>query len=390
MQGLSVEDKKDKSVSKRNKLHKNTIKNFEFIDLFAGIGGFHIAMHSVGGQCVFASEIDKFARITYEHNYKKISPDLFKSGNFNEDITDPNLDYNNIPRFDILCAGFPCQPFSHAGLKKGFGDTRGTLFFNIEEIIKCKIQAAKRNRQSELIPKVLFLENVKGLRNHDKGRTFETIKHRLEELGYEVRAEVLNSKYFGVPQNRERIFIVAWYKELVNANDFKFPYGIDHDGNSIFDRNLKDLLSQRTHVGQILLEEDELEKLELNANRSYTISEKLWMGHQRRKKEHGEKGNGFGYSLFQDDSPYTSTISARYYKDGSEILIDQSIIGKRPRKLHPIEAARLQGYPIDEKNNKEKFEIPVSDAQAYKQFGNSVSVPVIKTLAKEIINQLLQ
>lgn len=392
MKGYSVDVKKKKNNPEKADA-KGTIgdrTDFNFIDLFAGIGGFHIAMHSVGGKCVFASELDKFARITYEHNYKKWSPELFESGNFNQDITDENLDYNNIPSFDLLCAGFPCQPFSHAGLKKGFGDTRGTLFFNIEEIVRTKIEAAKKQKNKNLIPKVLFLENVKGLKNHDKGRTFETIKLHLEELGYAVRAEVLNSKNFGVPQNRERIFIVAWYKEPVEAEDFRFPWGLDRDGKPIFDRMSRDVERQDTSVGQILLEEKELEKLEEQTGRTYTISDKLWDGHQRRKKEHGEKGNGFGYSLFQDDSPYTSTISARYYKDGSEILIDQSLQGKRPRKLHPIEAARLQGYPIDETNVSERFEIAVSDAQAYKQFGNSVSVPVIKTLAKEIIHQLFK
>ncbi|QQT32869.1 DNA (cytosine-5-)-methyltransferase [Sphingobacterium multivorum] len=383
-----------KISSKRTEIEikekKDGSPRFNFIDLFAGIGGFHIAMHSVGGKCVFASEIDKFARVTYEHNYKKWSPEMFESGNFNQDITDPNLDYGHIPSFDVLCAGFPCQPFSHAGLKKGFGDTRGTLFFNIEEIVRNKIEAAEKQKNKDLIPKVLFLENVKGLKNHDKGRTFETIRLRLEELGYEVRAEVLNSKNFGVPQNRERIFIVAWYRGLVKATDFRFPWGLDADGNPIFDRTLKDTASLDTNVGQILLGERELEKLEKHSGRTYTISDKLWDGHQRRKKEHGEKGNGFGYSLFQDDSPYTSTISARYYKDGSEILIDQSFLGKRPRKLHPIEAARLQGYPIDENNPNERFEIPVSDAQAYKQLGNSVSVPVIKVLANQIKCQLLK
>ena len=368
----------------------NQKTDFRFIDLFAGIGGFHIAMHSVGGSCVFASEIDKFARITYEHNYKKWSPKLFDSGNFNQDITDPALDYNSIPSFDVLCAGFPCQPFSHAGLKKGFGDTRGTLLFNIEEIVRTKIELSRINNDSNLIPKILFLENVKGLKNHDKGRTFKTIQKRLEDLGYEVRAEVLNSKNFGLPQNRERIFIVAWYKELISSEDFKFPWGLNKKGKPIFDRELKDKESIDTNVGQILLSENELEKLELQAGKSYTISDKLWYGHQRRKKEHLEKGNGFGYSLFKDDSPYTSTLSARYYKDGSEILIDQELLGKRPRKLHPIEAARLQGYPVDATSLKEKFEIPVSDVQAYKQFGNSVSVPVIKILAKEIVNQLLK
>lgn len=391
----NIVDVKKRDTKKRN---KNIIKdneqapflNFDFIDLFAGIGGFHIALHSYGGKCVFASEIDKYARITYEHNYKKRSPELFTEGRFNKDITDVNLDYNQIPRFDVLCAGFPCQPFSHAGLKKGFGDTRGTLFFNIEEIVRVKLKEAERTNNLDLIPKVLFLENVKGLKSHDKGRTFETIKAKLKSLGYEVRAEVLNSKNFGVPQNRERVFIVAWHKKLISAKDFNFPWGLDQDEKPIYIKNSKDKLSKPIAVGNILLEENELKLLEEKRGQTYTISDRLWDGHQRRKREHGEKGNGFGYSMFTDESPYTSTISARYYKDGSEILIDQSLHGKRPRKLHPIEAARLQGYPIDSVNPSEKFEIVVSDTQAYKQFGNSVSVPVIKALASEIINQLLK
>jgi DNA (cytosine-5)-methyltransferase 1 len=361
-------------------------KEFKFIDLFAGIGGFHIAMHENGGNCVFASEIDKFARQTYEHNFKKISPEIFENGNFNEDITDVNLDYKNIPDFDILCAGFPCQPFSHAGLKKGFDDTRGTLFFNIKEIVKAKIEGHKENSKVQ-IPKVLLLENVKGFKNHDKGNTFKRIKEVLNDLGYEVNAEVLNSKHFGVPQNRERIFIVAWYREIVNAKEFKFPWGLDNNGNVIFDKEEREEKAKNIKVGSILLKQEELEAFEARDNKTYTISDRLWAGHQRRRVEHAQKGNGFGYSSFNEESSYTSTISARYYKDGSEILIEQNNLidrPNRPRKLHPNEAARLQGYPIDS-----WYEIPVSDNQAYKQFGNSVSVPVVKTLANEIKKQLL-
>jgi len=337
---------------------------FKFIDLFAGIGGFHLAMHESGGECVFASEWDKFARITYEHNYKKISPNLFKNGSFNEDIN--NVKPEKMPDFDVLCAGFPCQPFSHAGLKRGFEDTRGTLFFKMAEIIDSKIK-------SGYPPNVLLLENVKGLRNHDKGRTLATILRILEEMDYIVDSKVLNSKYFGVPQNRERIFIVAWRNGEKVPVSFKFPLGLDEENNPIFNEN--ELLDsfQQVKLGDILMKK---------VDEKYTISDRLYAGHMRRLEQHRAKGNGFGFSMFNSKSPYTSTISARYYKDGSEIMIEQK--GKNPRKLHPIEAAKLQGYPVDE-----GFEIVVSDNQAYKQFGNSVSVPVVKTLAAEIKSQIL-
>lgn len=192
-------------------IEKKISHTFTFVDLFAGIGGFHTAMHSVGAHCVFASEWDKYARISYEANYKDIEPNLFEKdsfGNykyFNEDITKANP--ADIPDFDVCCGGFPCQPFSVAGLKRGFEDTRGTLFFNIANIVKYK-------QEHGCPPKVLFLENVRGLKSHDKGNTLNVIIATLEELGYGVSYTVLNAKYFGVPQNRERLFIVAWYKEL--------------------------------------------------------------------------------------------------------------------------------------------------------------------------------
>lgn len=338
---------------------------FKFIDLFAGIGGFHIAMHANNGECVFASEWDKHSREVYEANYSKISPEMFKKKKFAGDINEVNLD--TIPDFDVLCAGFPCQPFSNAGLRMGFEDMRGTLFFRIAEIIKDK-------KEKDKAPQVILLENVKGLRNHDKGRTLKTILHSLDELGYQYTSEVLNAKNFGLPQNRERIFIVAWLKTS-KVNSFQFPYGIDDNDNIIYSKEEAEWKSKKTKLGEILLPEKDIDP-------KYTISDRLYAGHLRRRREHKEKGNGFGFSLFNKDSSYTSTISARYYKDGSEILIEQK--GKNPRKLHPIEAARLQGYPVDG-----FFKIVVSDTQAYRQFGNGVAVPVVKTLTLEIVKQLL-
>ena len=367
---------------------------FTFIDLFAGIGGFHTAMHSVGGKCVFASEWDKYARISYEANYKDIEPTLFqrdKEGNylyFNEDITEAEPE--RIPKFDICCGGFPCQPFSVAGLKRGFEDTRGTLFFNIANIIKQKIETGNP-------PKVLFLENVKGLKSHMKGETLKTILATLEELGFAYNYAVLNAKYFGVPQNRERLFIIAWYKDIVKAQAFKFPYGIAPNGDTIYE-NTKDLFEKviKTKVSDIFEPEDTIDDY-------YTISDKLWIGHQRRKERNRANGKGFGYSLFNSNSVYCSTISARYWKDGSEILIDQSDKGLNPRRLTPVEAGRLQGYRILGKgwqnpkcannnnyNSKNpEYKIVVSRKEAYHQFGNSVAIPVIKRLSKEIVEQLL-
>ena len=298
-------------------------QNFNFIDLFAGIGGIRLGFESLGGKCIFSSELDKFAQMSYEANFgEKPAGDITL------------INEKDIPNFDVLLAGFPCQPFSNAGLKMGFEDTRGTLFFYIARIINYHK------------PKVVFLENVKGLKSHNNGRTFRVIQNILEEMGYNVYSQILNAKDFGVPQNRERIYILGFLDNV----DFSFP-------EPIF---------KKTKVGDILQKDVE---------KKYTISDKLWAGHLRRKKEHIEKGNGFGYSIFDENSPYTSTISARYYKDGSEILIRQN--DQNPRKLTPREAARLQGFPDD-------YKIVVSDNQAYKQFGNSVCVPVIKALSNQI------
>lgn len=306
----------------------------KLIDLFAGIGGIRLGFEQAFAdniKCVFSSEIDKYAIKTYQANFA--NEEVFG------DIT--QIDENNIPEHDILLAGFPCQPFSQAGLKKGFDDIRGTLFFDIERIL-----IAKR-------PQAFLLENVKQLKGHDKGRTLQIILKHLQDIGYKTFVEVLKARDFGIPQNRERIYIVGFLNHNI---DFSFP----------------EPLNIETKVGNIL---------EKQVDDKYTISDKLWQGHQRRKKENKEKGKGFGYGLFNENSPYTNTISARYYKDGSEILIEQK--NKNPRKITPREAARLQGFP-------ENFIIPVSDAQAYRQFGNSVCVPVIYAIAMEIkkyINQ---
>lgn len=317
------------NIYKINKINNDSKKEFKYIDLFAGIGGIRMPFQNLGGECVFSSEIDKYAAQTYEANYGE-KP----SG----DITQINTE--SIPNFDILLAGFPCQAFSIAGKRKGFEDTRGTMFFEVERILE------------EKKPKSFLLENVKGLTNHDHGRTFKIMLDILEnKLGYKVYYKVLNAKNFGLPQNRERIMIVGFKNHNI---DFKFPEEINKE----------------TKVGDILID---------NPDSKYTISDKIWESHQLRKERNRAKGNGFGYSLFNEESPYTSTISARYYKDGSEILIEQE--GKNPRKLTPREAARLQGYP-------DSFKIVVSDTQAYKEFGNSVPVNMINAVAQEMYKSL--
>jgi DNA (cytosine-5)-methyltransferase 1 len=306
--------------------------SFTFIDLFAGIGGMRVAFEKTGGECVFSSEWDKHAQVTYEANFGDVPQG---------DIT--KVDVKEVPKHDVLIGGFPCQPFSQAGLKRGFEDTRGTLFFDVARIIDYRK------------PSMVLLENVKGFVGHDKGRTLAIVKGTLEDLGYNVFYSVLNARDFGVPQNRERVYIVALNKRKLGSIGFQFPTPLRHE----------------TKLGNIL---------EKRVDEKYTISNKLWAGHKRRLKEHRAKGNGFGYSMFNSESKYTSTISARYYKDGSEILIEQ--IGNNPRKITPREAARLQGFP-------ESFKIPVSDAQAYKQFGNSVAVPVVHAIAKKMVDLLL-
>jgi len=306
------------------------LEKIKIIDLFAGIGGIRRGFENAFGkknvECVMSSEWDKFAVQTYSSNY----PNETIKG----DITEINE--NDVPNHNILLAGFPCQPFSQAGLKKGFDDTRGTLFFDILRVLKKKK------------PDVVFLENVKRLKSHDKGKTLKVIKSSLKEIGYHnIHIDILKARDFGLPQNRERIFIIGF-----KDNDIKFSFPKPTNKN--------------TSVGSIL---------ENKVDEKYTISDKLWAGHKRRKEKNKILGRGFGYGLFDKNSPYTNTISARYYKDGSEILISQN--NKNPRKITPREAARLQGFP-------DTFKIPVSDTQAYKQFGNSVAVNVIEAIAKQI------
>ncbi len=340
--------------------------DFTFIDLFAGVGGIRLPYQQLGGHCVFSSEWDKFSQKTYLTNFGEMP---------HGDIT--KIPASDIPDHDVLLGGFPCQAFSQAGLKKGFSDTRGTMFFEIQ-----RLMAEKR-------PKAFMLENVKQLQGHDKGRTLQTILDILrgkgthtvpvdipisgdarralsEELNYWVDFRVLRAGDFGAPQNRERIFIVGFDRDYFKGVDF----------DKVFSWPVPPLIP--TRVGDIL---EDLDSCPSSQDR-YTISDRLWAGHQKRKFEHEKKGNGFGYSLFNENSPYTNTISARYYKDGSEILIDQSRLGKNPRKLTPRECARLQGFPD------EYIVDAVSQSQIYKQFGNSVCVNVIRAVAEQLVDAM--
>jgi len=310
----------------------------KFIDLFAGIGGFRLALSSLGAECVFSSEWDKFAAQTYLANFGEVV-----AGDIHQ------INALTIPEHDILCGGFPCQPFSIAGVSKknalghkhGFEDQRqGNLFFEIIRIVK-----AKR-------PKILFLENVKNLQSHDQGNTWKIIKNSLEECNYQVFAQIIDAKYY-LPQHRERIFIVAFERKFFPNIQFLFPI------------NPKNRLYELNQI------------IENNAPEIYTLTDKLWSYLFQRKISQAEKGNGFGYGLVNPEiDEYTRTLSARYYKDGSEILIEQ--LKKNPRRLTPRACARLQGFPDD-------FKIVVSDTQAYRQFGNSVAVPVISAIYTQIL-----
>ena len=322
---------------------------FKFIDLFAGIGGFRLAFQNLGGKCVFTSEWDKYSKLTYEANFGEVP--------FGDITKEETKGY--IPDdFDVLCAGFPCQAFSIAGRKGGFEDTRGTLFFDVAEIIK-------RKR-----PKAIFLENVKGLRSHDKGKTLSTILNVLRnELDYYVpEPEIINAKNYGVPQNRERIFIVGFRKDL-GITDFKYPKPTD-----------------KTKVLEDILETDEVSV-------KYYLSETYINTLREHRARHERKGNGFGYEIIPNDGIANAVVCGGMGRERN-LINDDKLSSFTPitnikgevnregiRKMTPREWARLQGFP-------NKFKIVVSDAQAYKQFGNSVAVPAIQATAKHILKTL--
>lgn len=322
---------------------------FTFIDLFAGIGGFRLAMQSLGGKCVFTSEWDKQAQKTYAANFGKIP--------FG-DITKEETKSFIPDGFDVLCAGFPCQAFSIAGKRGGFEDTRGTLFFDVAEIIRRKK------------PKAILLENVKGLINHNGGKTLATILNVLrEDLGYDVpEPRVLNAKEFGVPQNRERIFIVGFRKDLkINAFQYPKPSGIS------------------------VAFEDVKEKEPVSAK--YYLSTQYLKTLKEHRARHAQKGNGFGYEIIPDDGISNAVVCGGMGRERN-LVIDERLIDFTPvtkikgmvnregiRKMTPREWARLQGFP-------DNYVIPVADASAYKQFGNSVAVPVIKAVGEAIVKKL--
>jgi DNA (cytosine-5)-methyltransferase 1 len=332
--------------------------DFTFIDLFAGIGGLRRGFESIGGRCVFTSEWDKFSQQTYRANF----PD--DDHQINGDIT--KVDVADIPAHDVLLAGFPCQPFSIAGVSKknalgrahGFEDkTQGTLFFDVARII-----AHHR-------PAAFLLENVRNLVSHDKGKTFQTIKDVLtEELGYTIDFRVIDGRHW-TPQHRERIFIVGFRE----AQGFRFA-----------DMKMPDAAPKLVEILHREGDESEIPDQRFTVGNSgrvadrYTLTDNLWAYLQRYKEKHRAAGNGFGFGLVGPDD-VARTLSARYHKDGSEILVKQE--GKVPRRLTPRECARLMGFDSPRGGD---FIIPVSDTQAYRQFGNSVVVPAVKAVAEHM------
>ena len=327
---------------------KPRFTSFTFIDLFAGIGGIRSAFSAAGGSCVFSSEWDKYAKETYAYNYGH-----YPYGDIQR------ISKEDIPDHDVLCGGFPCQPFSLAGVSKknslgrkhGFEDeTQGTLFFEIKEILRVKR------------PKAFFLENVKNLLSHDKGRTFQVVRDVLEsQLGYDLHYAIVDGGQW-VPQHRERIFLVGFDPAQVITNEFSIPLQPEEG-------------YVRPQLAEILQEQLQ----------GYTLGPGTWDTLKRHRAHHQKAGNGFGYSLHTFPIPEdarTRTISARYHKDGAEILVEQQ--GDRPRKISLEEGLRLQGF------SPETFTFPVSKTQAYRQIGNSVVVPAVHACAKSIQRQLEQ
>lgn len=343
--------------------YSSAYSNFTFIDLFAGIGGMRLAFESIGGECVYTSEWDKHAVKTYLTNF----PSTYKH-KFDGDIS--KVDPSEIPEHDVLIAGFPCQPFSIAGVSKknalgkphGFRDkTQGTLFFRIAEILEYHQ------------PKAFLLENVKNLKSHDKGRTFRVICDTLEELGYTFDTRIIDAKSW-VPQHRERIFIVG-FKEDCGFDFSKLVIPSPLDGPKLSTVLHPENGSEKVEPPYT---EGELAKVASK----YTLTPNLWQYLQDYAEKHRAKGNGFGFGLNHRDD-VSRTLSARYYKDGSEILIKQR--DKRPRRLTPRECARLMGFD----NFYREFKIPVSDTQAYRQFGNAVVVPVVEAIASFMLPYIL-
>ena len=351
----------------RQRSHEKTNNNgsrpaFTFIDLFAGIGGMRRGFETIGGQCIYTSEWNKYAQETYRENYEC-------NHEIAGDITLVNEE--DIPTHDLLLAGFPCQPFSIAGVSKknalkmphGFRcETQGTLFFDVARII-----AYQR-------PYAFLLENVKNLFNHDKGRTFKIIYDSLtKELGYQVKYKVIDAKSW-VPQHRERIFLVGFRE----SNDFTFDNFVCSDPFT------------GPKLKEILHPEDGSEPAESRFTRGrnakvlpkYTLSDHLWQYLQAYAEKHRRKGNGFGFGLVGPED-VSRTLSARYYKDGSEILVRQN--RRNPRRLTPRECARLMGF---DSPNGQDFKILVSDTQAYRQFGNAVAVPVVEAVARHMLPYL--
>ena len=309
--------------------------SFNFIDLCAGIGGFRIGLESVGGRCVFTAEWDKFARQTYQVNFGGV----VDAHDINE------IDPETVPDHDVLACGFPCVSFSNAGRRQAFDDPRTEVFWSTMDIIKAKT------------PKVVLFENVRGILKHR-----DMIAKVFDDLGYDLHHSVINSKDFGVPQNRIRVYMVATRRDAF-AVPFEFPQVRENSSHPV----LGDVLEGTLGNG---------------IDDRYELSNKMWGWLKAHTAKHTARGNGFGVQV-KTVSDISSTLTQRYYKDGAECIIDDGIAGRNPRKLTPRESARIMGFP-------DTFEIPVSNTQAYRQFGNSVCPPVIRAIGMQLIAMAVQ